>query len=168
MTLLGALEFPFNFQQETSRNSLYAINLVGLLVLLGTNTQNFLHFQDLEMQSMLHHMLHWEQKISRSHVSQYSAIYSEHAKNFNELKESLVVAVKSISDIKSCVQVKKNKTTLECFACHFSSTLCFNLYIHIVHTHTLITLFRSITMFRGTDNICWNIPCIQPEWWTIP
>ena len=134
MTLLGALEFPFNFQQETSRNSLYAINLVGLLVLLGTNTQNFLHFQDLEMQSMLHHMLHWEQKISRSHVSQYSAIYSEHAKNFSELKESLVVAVKSISDTKSCVQVKK-KIYFGMLCMSFSLNLVFQ-SIHTYNTHT--------------------------------
>ena len=30
-----------------------------------------------------------------------------------------------------------------------------------------LTLFRSITMFCGTDNIMWNIPHIQPKWWNI-
>ena len=79
---------------------------VGPFIVAWDQHQNFLHFQDLEMQSILDHMLHWEQKISQSHFSQYSAIYSEHAKNFNELKESLLVAVKSISDVRSCVQVK--------------------------------------------------------------
>ena len=121
------MEIPFELLTKKTRTA----NLLGLLLLLGTNTKISCIFQDLEMQSILNHMLHWEQKISRSHFSQYSAIYSEHAKTFNELKEFLRVAVKSISDIRSCVQVK-----ITCNALHVVFLkLVFNQYIHI-YTHT--------------------------------
>ena len=30
-----------------------------------------------------------------------------------------------------------------------------------------ITLFKSITLFCGTDNILRTIPHVQPEWWNI-
>ena len=34
---------------------------------------------------------------------------------------------------------------------------------HIKIDYTIITLFRSITMLYGIDNIIWNIPHIQCE-----
>ena len=42
---------------------------------------------------------------------------------------------------------------------------------HMKHkkiVQTCITLFRSITMFCGSDNTLQNIPHIQFEWWYIP
>jgi hypothetical protein len=109
---------------------------VGPFIVAWDQHQNFLHFQDLEMQSILNHMLHWEQKISSSHFSQYNAIYSEHAKNFNELKESFLVAVKSISSIRSCVQVN---TTLYCFACSFPQSHFQSIHT-CIYTHTNILI----------------------------
>lgn len=38
---------------------------------------------------------------------------------------------------------------------------------HLLHLAN-ITLFKSITLFSRTNNIVWNIPHVQYEWWNIP
>ena len=41
-------------------------------------------------------------------------------------------------------------------------------FLFFVEVFGYITLFRSIIIFRGTDNIMWNIPHIQSECDNIP